>query len=86
MAKELAGLARLMLPEGVGLLDPSAAVFEAMLEGWAAQLRTRFLTVETVRGRVDLVRRFAVLAAYAYADSVQCCVAGFAARRVATGL
>jgi len=60
MAKELAGSARLMLPEGVGFLDPSAAVFEAMLEGWAAQQRTRFLKAETVRSRVDLVRRFAV--------------------------
>ena len=34
----MAGSARLVLPEGVGFLDPTTAVFEAMLEGWARQV------------------------------------------------
>jgi len=47
------------LLSGVAHLDPSAAVFNAMLDGWATQQRTRFLKASTVTARVDLVRRFA---------------------------
>jgi integrase len=48
------------LPDGVAYLDPSAAVFEAMLlDGWAVQQRTRFLKADTIDGRTALVRRFA---------------------------
>jgi integrase len=48
-----------MLVEGVTYLDPEPAVFEAMLSGWQMQQRTRFLKADTIRSRVDLVRRFA---------------------------
>jgi integrase len=55
----LAGSARLVLVEGVTYLDPEPAVFEAMLTGWQMQQRTRFLKADTIRSRIDLVRRFA---------------------------
>lgn len=54
----LAGAAHLALPGGVAFLDPASAVFEAMLEGWCRQQRTRFLKAATISGRVALVRRF----------------------------
>ena len=45
---------------GGGAFDRPAAVFEAMLEGWATQQRARFLKEGgTIRPRLDLVRRFA---------------------------
>jgi len=57
---ELPGAAHLMLCDTVAHLDPESAVFEAMLEGWARQQRTRFLNEEaTVGPRVALVRRLA---------------------------
>jgi site-specific recombinase XerD len=59
VSAELAGSARLVLVEGVTYLDPEPAVFEAMLAGWEMQQRTRFLKADTIRSRVDLVRRFA---------------------------
>ncbi len=41
-------------------LDPASAVFEAMLEGWARQQRTRFLKWDsTIKPRLSLVRRLA---------------------------
>jgi site-specific recombinase XerD len=42
----------------VAYLDPAAGVFDAMMAGWQRQQRTRFLKSTTVKGRVDLVRRF----------------------------
>ena len=42
-AAGLPGCARLELAQGVVPLNPAPAVFEAMLEGWATQQRTRFL-------------------------------------------
>ncbi|MFF3006619.1 tyrosine-type recombinase/integrase [Kitasatospora sp. NPDC057940] len=48
-----------MLVDGVRFLDPAPAVFEAMLEGWTTQQRARFLKADTIRARIDLVRRFA---------------------------
>ncbi|WP_411110021.1 hypothetical protein [Streptomyces sp. c-19] len=48
-----------MLASGVIHIDPAPAVFEAMLDGWAMQQRTRFLKAQTIQSRVDLVRRFA---------------------------
>ena len=48
-----------MLADGVAHLDPSSAVFEAMLEGWATQQRARFLKDNTIGPRLELVRRFA---------------------------
>ncbi len=59
-AADLAGAAHLMLVDGVSYLDPEPAVFEAMLEGWARQQRTRFLKWDaTIKPRLSLVRRFA---------------------------
>jgi integrase/recombinase XerD len=55
----LEGAAALSLVDGVVFLDPSAAVFTAMLDGWAAQQRTRFLKANTVADRIALVHRFA---------------------------
>jgi site-specific recombinase XerD len=55
----LPGTAQLALNSGVTFLDPATAVFEAMLEGWARQQRVRFLKADTVKSRVDLVRRLA---------------------------
>ena len=58
--RRTAGL--VLLHEGVAHLDPSAAVFEAMLEGWAVQQRARCLKPATIRGRLELVRRLATFA------------------------
>jgi hypothetical protein len=57
---DLPGAAHLLLADGIVHLDPASAVFEAMLEGWARQQRVRFLKKDTIRGRIDLVRRLAV--------------------------
>src|SRR5436309_14444561 len=46
-----------MLVDGVAYLDPASAVFEAMVEGWARQQRTRGLAATTVGSRLGLVRR-----------------------------
>jgi site-specific recombinase XerD len=60
-AADLPGAAHLVLAEGVVHLDPASAVFEAMLEGWARQQRTRFLKWDsTIKPRLSLVRRLAV--------------------------
>ncbi len=59
-AADLAGAAHLVLVDGVVHLDPASAVFEAMLEGWTRQQRTRFLRWDaTIKPRLALVRRFA---------------------------
>ncbi|WP_406145482.1 tyrosine-type recombinase/integrase [Streptomyces sp. NBC_01012] len=58
-AAELAGSARLLLVDGVVHLDPAPAMFAAMLDGWATQQRARFLKADTIKARIDLVRRFA---------------------------
>jgi hypothetical protein len=47
--------------DGVSFLDPESAVFEAMLAGWDRQQRARFLKLETIRARLDLVRRLATV-------------------------
>ncbi len=52
------GAAHLVMVDGVVHLDPVQSVFEAMLDGWVSQQRTRFLKDGTIRLRVDLVRRF----------------------------
>ena len=58
-AVDLPGAAHLVLADGVIHLDRAQAVFEARLEGWARQQRTRFLNVEgTIKPRLALVRRF----------------------------
>ncbi|GAB1333456.1 hypothetical protein ACE1SV_00460 [Streptomyces sp. E-15] len=60
---DLPGSAHLVLASGVAYLAPEPAAFEAMLEGWALQQRTRFLDVEqTIAPWLRLVRRFAEFA------------------------
>ena len=54
----LPGAAHLLLPDGVRHLDEEQAVFDAMLEGWKRQQQCRLLAPATIKGRVDLVRRF----------------------------
>lgn len=54
----LPGAARLMLADGVALLQPEESVLSAMLEGWGRQQRSRLLGAATVRSRVAMVRRF----------------------------
>jgi len=56
---DLPGAAHLVLAPGLGHLDPESAVFEAMVEGWALQQRTRFLKAATIASRLTLVRRVA---------------------------
>lgn len=56
---DLAGAAHLVLNPGVSLLDPAESMFEAMLEGWERQQRSRFLRVATIAPRLRLVRRLA---------------------------
>ena len=57
---DLSGAAHLVMAQGVVHLDPASAVFEAMLEGWARQQRTRFLKWDsTIKPRLSLVRRLA---------------------------
>jgi len=55
----LAGSTAMSLASGVALLQPEEAVFEAMLEGFAAQQRSRLLAEITVAQRESVVRRFA---------------------------
>ncbi|MEL5990253.1 tyrosine-type recombinase/integrase [Microbacterium phosphatis] len=52
------GSAGLMLVPGVVHLNEPAAVFEAMVEGWARQQRSRQLGEGTVTDRERLLRRF----------------------------
>ncbi|WP_438803575.1 tyrosine-type recombinase/integrase [Nocardia cyriacigeorgica] len=52
------GSAGLVLVEGVAHLDEPAAVFEAMLSGWAVQQKSRLLADPTVQQRLSTVRRF----------------------------
>jgi integrase/recombinase XerD len=56
----LPGAASSVLVAGVRHLDPAPAVFEAMLDGWSRQQRSRFLRADaTIKPRVEIVRRFA---------------------------
>ena len=56
---DMPGSAGLVMVSGVVHLDPEAAVFEAMLTGWARQQRSRLLGEKTIADRLRLVRRFA---------------------------
>jgi len=53
------GSAALLLADNVVLLDPDAAVFNAMLEGWQRQQQSRVLQSTTITGRAGVVRRLA---------------------------
>ena len=57
--RRLPGAPGLSLTAGVAHLDPAQAVFDGMVEGWSTQMLARGLRRSTIRGRVDLVRRFA---------------------------
>ncbi len=57
MSGEAPGSAHLVLARNVAHLDPAAALFEAMLEGWARQQSARFLKVRTIEPRLRLIRR-----------------------------
>lgn len=52
------GSARLHLADGVAVLRPSEAVFEAMLTGWSHQQLSRNMSPGTVSARIAVVRRF----------------------------
>lgn len=54
---DVAGAAHLVLVKDLGLLNPEAAVFEAMLDGWDRQQRVRFLKAETIGRRQRVMRR-----------------------------
>jgi len=57
-ARRFAGAAELVLVDGVTPLRPEPALFEAMLEGWGRQQRSRRLSGPLVESRERLVRRF----------------------------
>ena len=52
------GSAEGLLSGGLSLLAPEETVFEAMLEGWAVQQRSRLLVATTIKQRIFAVRRF----------------------------
>src|SRR5882724_2343690 len=56
---ELAGSVPTVLARNVRHLEPEAATFSAMLDGWGLQQRSRFLKASTIGTRRDMVRRFA---------------------------
>ncbi|MBB3326464.1 site-specific recombinase XerD [Friedmanniella antarctica] len=47
-----------LVPSSVRHLHPEEVVWEAMMTGWAAQMRSRALSVSTVEPRLSGVRRF----------------------------
>jgi site-specific recombinase XerD len=57
--REILCAAHLMLAAEVTPLHPEEAVFEAMLAGWQAQQRSRYLRPATIEDALRLVRRFA---------------------------
>lgn len=52
------GSAEALLAGGLSLLSPEETVFEAMLDGWAVQQRSRMLVATTIQQRLFAVRRF----------------------------
>jgi hypothetical protein len=49
---------RLLSDPTVGLFRADERVFDAMLDGWRAQMLARGLTTATIENRCRLVRRF----------------------------
>ncbi len=49
---------RLLVDPGVSLFRADERVFEAMLDGWRAQMLARGLTTETIKNRCRVVARF----------------------------
>lgn len=58
MSATAPGSASLVLARNVVHLDPAAAVFKAMLDGWARQQSARFLKSSTIDPRRRLIERF----------------------------
>ena len=52
------GSARLQLADGIAVLRPETAVFEAMVTGWSHQQMARNLSAGTISARVATIRRF----------------------------
>ncbi|MEV0261052.1 tyrosine-type recombinase/integrase [Streptomyces sp. NPDC050617] len=58
-AVDLTGSAHVVLAGVEMRLNPESAIFDAMLEGWARQQRSRFLKWDsTIKPRLQMVRRF----------------------------
>ena len=55
---EVRGAAHLHVVDGVGLVDPAAQVFEAMLDGWRSQQLSRNLAFPSIDSGARVVRRF----------------------------
>jgi len=55
---DLTGAAHLELVSGVAQLRPEEAMFDAMLQGWRAQQKSRGMRDETAVDRERLIRRF----------------------------
>lgn len=55
---EVPGAAHHALADGVIHLNPQEAIFEAMLDGWSNQQRSRMLATGTMKPRLTLIRRF----------------------------
>ncbi|MFP5318397.1 MAG: tyrosine-type recombinase/integrase [Acidimicrobiia bacterium] len=58
-SKTLPGSVATAVVDGVVHLDPKAAAFDAMIDGWTAQMASRGLKRATIDSRVWLLRRFA---------------------------
>jgi site-specific recombinase XerD len=52
------GAAQLQLADGVAVLRPAEAVFEAMVTGWTRQQLARNLSPGTIASRISVLRRF----------------------------
>lgn len=55
--RAIPGAAKRHLPTGVEFMYPKESVFEAMLDGWAKQMKSRALASLTIENRVRLVKR-----------------------------
>jgi integrase/recombinase XerD len=49
---------RVLRDAEVGLFRAEDRVFDAMLDGWKAQMLARGLTTQTIKGRCRVLRRF----------------------------
>ncbi|MGV0718310.1 hypothetical protein ABQE93_23180 [Mycolicibacterium sp. XJ662] len=59
MAEELPGfIPQILRSEDVSLLRADEAVFNAMIDGWRAQMLARGLDVNTIKARGRLIARF----------------------------
>lgn len=56
--RDLPGSASTVLSSNVRHLDAAPALFDAMLDGWERQQRSRMLSPDTIDARTGLIRRF----------------------------